>query len=245
MVDDEKRSRWWRGSKLRLIVFFIIMGVLVWAAIPYIQDLFRYEKLELLSYQWTVNSKGNVTQIVLDVYNNGTQMSRITRTWVNRTLLDSINWGTYFDNSFEPKSHLYVYIAPPLMVFEEDSIYNFTIGTESRGSFSYLLKAAPQFVAKEEVRIIGGDFSPSYYSKDFGDQVFVYVGNDGTVPAVVVDGWCNGTRYDIKTMWVRPGDVGLEARSIMFRLRWYSGRTYNFTLKTATGNTYTHIMKAD
>jgi hypothetical protein len=45
--------------------------------------------------------------------------------------------------------------------------------------------------------------------------------------------------------WVWPGNVGGEALGVTFQFRWNSGKTYNFTLKTASGNIYTYVDTAD
>jgi len=245
MDERESISRWRKLPKLELIFVFVIIGIAVWTAYPFIQEFFKFELLVLYSYQWTMNSSGNITQITVVPYNNGTKRLTISKVFVNETLINSTEWGCRRGCVLDPRTRTWMYIAPKSMVFEEGCIYNLTIGTIAENSFSYLVKVAPEFVAEEEARIDCVFFHPSPYSRYFGYRVGVCIENNGTVPAIVVAGWCNGTQYDIGRTWVWPGDVGWEAICITFHLRWDSGRTYNFTIKTACGNYYNYITKKE
>ncbi len=215
--------------------------------IPLIQELFKFERLDLFFYQYTVDSSGNITQVTLRLVNNGTKTLTINKVYVNETFINSTEWRCHSGKTVPPKFWQWMYIAPKSTIFKEGHAYNITIGTEVGNSFPYIIKVTREFVAEEEVRISGGDFLPAYRIPGGygGYKVFIYIDNNGTVPAIVVDGWVNGTRNDIGRTWVFPGDVGAEGIAVTFHVHWTSGNAYNFTIRTASRNLYTYIETAD
>ena len=145
---------------------------------------------------------------------------------------------------YPPGFSAYVYVAPQGMVFEEGAGYRLTIGTEAGNGFSYMVATLPGDVAEEEARIQSAIFFPSEYSIYVGNVIAVVVGNNGTVPVIIIEGWCNGTQHNITKTWVWMGKVGWGAPGVMFQLPWNAGETSNFTLRTACGNDYNYTTMA-
>jgi len=242
MNEQENGSRWRRVSKLNLIFIVMVVGIAVWAVIPFVQEFFKFERLDLVSYKWTMNSLDEISQISFHFVNNGTKTLTISKIWINGTLTNSTEWQCYRDNVVSEELHQWMYVAPRSVIFKEGSAYNFTVGTETGASFSYMIKVTPEFVVKDEARISEVSFLPAYTIHS-GDKAFVCVENNGTAPAIVVEGWINDTQYEISRKWIWPGDVGGEARVITFNLHWTSGQTYNFTIRTASGNFLTEVKE--
>lgn len=253
---EEKRRSLWQGRKVKLLVAIVVVVVLVWFSVPYIEELFKYERLDLYDYWWTINSEGNISQVTLHLRNNGTKKLKITKVFINQTEVNPPDWGTRWPR-LSPRTGATVYVAPGFMVFEEEAAYNITVGTEAGNFFSYVISVEDgDGLGPEECNIKGGGFLDLRY---WGGPIFAWVGfeNHGSFSVAVVEGWINGTPYDIRRVWkapgefafsrvwVRPGAVGPSARAIDFYFVYTEGVTYNFTLRTSCGNVYTRIATAD
>lgn len=245
---EERASGWRRLSKRKLLAIFLIFVVLVcllvWVVIPYVQELFKYERLDLHAYWWTVNQEGNISMVTLRLYNNGTKRLTISEIYVNQTQVNSANWDSTI-RAPRPEFWCRMFVTPEFMVFEEGASYNLTIGTEAGNLFSYIVKAEDNGNMEPELFNIKdagfSDFRP------YGGPIYAYLGVENhhdTFQVVVVERWVNGTSYDGR-LWIRAGTAGPDSLCIIFEFNWVEGVAYNFTLKTVSGNTYTYIATAD
>ncbi|MDH5448111.1 MAG: hypothetical protein OEY24_06265 [Candidatus Bathyarchaeota archaeon] len=97
-MESEKPHRSLRFKAFIVVVVFIIFAGVFWFYI--LPILISYESLRLSGVEgWTVNSEGEIRQTTFVLWNNGTQDVTIRRVWVNGTLLDSDEWGSYWGGS--------------------------------------------------------------------------------------------------------------------------------------------------
>jgi hypothetical protein len=237
--------RWlsWRRLLALVLVAVVLAAGVVWVVVPYVQELFKYERLALRDHWWTRNSAGDVSMVTLVLENNGTKTLTMSEVFVNGTMVDPTKWDCRYGKVYDPESWAWMYILPESTAFQEGGTYNFTVSTESGNGFSYTLRVGAR-VFEEKARIEDALFYPSYYSIYYGNIVWVEVGNIGPVPIIVVEGWWNGTQQNITKTWIFSGYSGDQALSVTFHLTWHTGETYNFTLRTVSGNTYNYTKTA-
>lgn len=247
---EERASGWRRLSKRKLLaivlIFVVLVCLLVWVVIPYVQELFKYERLDLRAYWWTVNQEGNISMVTLRLRNNGTKTLTISEVYINQTQVDPSDWGCRTPNArYSPRTSPWMYIAPQSMVFKEDATYNLTIGTEAGNLFSYIVKAEDNGnMGPELFNIKDAGFSDF---RPYGGPIYAYLGVENhhdTLQVVVVERWVNGTSYDGR-LWIREGTAGPKWLSITFEFNWVEGVAYNFTLRTAPGNIYNLTVIAE
>lgn len=245
--EGEERGGGWLSRRrlfLLLVVVVVVVGLLVLVVIPYLQELLKFESLELKSYWWTQNSQGNITLTTLRLYNNGTKTLKITDVYINQTHVNSTNCGTN-SRALPSEFWAWMYVAPDGMVFEEGANYNLTVATEAGNHFSYQVKVEDHGnLGPEKFNIKNADFGDLRY---YGGPLYVYlaVENHQAIPVVVVERWVNDTSFGTKRFWIRPGTAGPESLAILFKFNWVEGAAYNFTLKTAAGNIYTYTSTAE
>ena len=245
---EERASGWRRLSKRKLLAIFLIFVVLicllVWVVIPYVQELFKYERLDLHAYWWTVNQEGNISMVTLRLYNNGTKRLTISEIYVNQTQVNSANWDSTI-RAPPPEFWCWMFVTPEFMVFEEGASYNLTIGTEAGNLFSYIVKAEDNGnMGPELFNIKDAGFSDF---RPYGGPIYAYLvveNHYDTLQVVVVERWVNGTSYDGR-LWIREGTAGPDLWCITFEFNWVEGVAYSFTLRTAPGNIYNLTVIAE
>jgi hypothetical protein len=224
-----------------LAAVVVLTAALFWVVIPFIQELFKYEQLTFHDYWWTRNSGGNISMVTLHLQNNGTKTLTISDVFVNQTHVEPTRWDS--TNEILPSEFWsWMYIAPQGMVFEEDSAYNLTVGTEAGNSFSYVVKVEEDDVSQEEFNIKYVSFNDWRY---YGDPLFadICVENHHNY-VVVTERRINGTPFGTEKYWIRPTTEEEGGLCISFIFNWTGGTTYTFTLRTACGNTYNYTKTA-
>ena len=228
---------------LALKIAAIVLAIVVVSAALYwfvIDPLIHYESLELFSYfpyQWVSNSKGEVRQVVLNVFNNGTKMLTIDKIWVNGTLMSSSEWGCHGSGTIWPvgsrgATDTMLFIAPINWTFKDGWNYNFTIGTASGKHFTFIINVDEANKKQENLTIKewGLHFLPNLPSEIHYIGIWV---RNGPTYVIVKKVTVNETVFNLN-QWIYPN----KDDAIIIFYGWKVGKTYHIRIETAAGNAY-------
>jgi hypothetical protein len=243
--NEAGRGRWLSLRRLALLlgVVAVVAGLLVWVVIPYLQELQKFESLELTSYWWTRNAAGTISLATIRLRNNGTKTVRLTAVFVNTTRIPTTQWNTQYA-SIPPDTSDWTYIAPAGVGFLEDAIYNLTIHSAGGGTWTFLVPVDPQHLGPELFTLRSVSF---HDWRVVGQPLFAYVcvvNDHETTPVVVVERYVNGTRLDPEAFWITPYRYIKDTLCIPCIFNWVENVTYTLTLETACGNTHTYTKTA-
>lgn len=235
MVKSETSRR---SLKYKVFIMILISSVSAFVFLFFVVPLLTgYENLYLSGFEaWTINSEGEARQATFILWNNGTQDVTISKVWVNGTLLESKEWGSFFGGAIKPTYTRTLYAAPKEIVFMIGLSYNFTLGTSRGNHFSFFLEVDESQAKQENLTITNVYFNvwPPNWNYDIG-IVAKNVGGTLTVVTrvTVVDEMDNNWTFETK-QWFFPG----ESHAVVANVNWREGVTYYITIETVVGNTY-------
>jgi hypothetical protein len=235
MVKSEMPRRSLKYKAFIIILIVSVLAFVVWFFI--VPHLTGYENLYLSGFRaWTINSEGEVRQATFVLGNKGTQDVTISNVWVNGTLLESKEWGSFFGRTIEPTYTRTLYAAPKEIVFRINATYNFTVDTSRGNHFPFFFEVDESQVKQENLTITNVYFNvwPPNWDYDIG----VVAKNSGGALTIVtrvrvIDEMENNWTFETK-QWFFPG----ESHAVVANVNWREGVTYYITIETIVGNTY-------
>jgi hypothetical protein len=226
--------------KVAVILMLIVIAVLlVYLLVPF---LLQFERLDLFSYSWVANSKGEIKQLVIVLINNGTEDLTMKEVWVGRILVELADWEGNFGSTVLPEHSTHVYVASKNMTFERGQDYNLTIVTSRENHYSFLLNLNENNTENENVQITNCDFY--HWPPGSGDtKIGVRVTNLGASDVIIKKAEIDGVLFDISPrIWL---GVSNSEDSFEVAFPWVEGLNYTIAIETVAGNKYETIATAD